>query len=349
VKPDVSVVVVNHRSAGEAASCVASLRRAFASDGLSGEVVLVDCASGEAEVESLRRIAAEVFLPLAENRGYSGGCNAGIAKASAARVVLSNADVLYAPGSLRVLLDALEAPSVGAAAPLAYWDAESRVRMPPGYAPSFLRDLGQLVTGRWPDLDRRRFAAFARETLRLWETGGSVPHLTGAVLAMRRDIFEEAGLFDEAFPFEFEETDWEDRVRRLGGTLVYCPSARVQHLYARSAGRSPDAAARRAAGARLYRRRRYGRLGAALLERAHGLARPVAATRVQRPQFAARPDTAVAISPNPSLLPFAAALLSEDFELPPEVIASLAAGPVYLRTFQIADGQPVETFVWEKP
>ncbi|HEY6146336.1 MAG TPA: glycosyltransferase, partial [Thermoanaerobaculia bacterium] len=298
---------------------------------------------------SLRGIAAEVFMPLAENRGYSGGCNAGLAKATAARVVLSNADVLYAPGSLRVLLDALEAPSVGAAAPLAYWDAQSRVRMPPGYAPGFLRDLGQLVTGRWPELDRRRFAAFARETLRLWEAGGSVPHLTGAVLAMRRDIFKEAGFFDEAFPFEFEETEWEDRVRRLGRTLAYCPSAHVQHLYARSAVRSPDAAARRAAGARLYRLRRYGRLGAALLERAQVLARPVAATRVERPRFPARSGTAVAISPNPSLLPFAAALLSADFELPSEVIASFEAGPVYLRTFRTDDGQPVETFVWEKP
>ena len=348
MKPDVSVIVVSHRSAAEAAPCVDSLRRAFASEGLAGEVVLVDCASGDAEVESLRAIPAEMFLPLPENRGYSGGCNAGLARASASRVILSNADVLFTSGSLRALLDALEDESVGAVAPLAFWDAAGRIRMPPGFAPAFLRDLGQLAAGLWPLLDRRRFAGFARETLRLWESGGDTRHLTGAVLAVRRDVFERVGLFDESFQFEFEETEWEDRVRRLGLKLRYLPSARVRHLYGRSAERNPQTRARREAGARLYRRRRYGALGAALLARAHRLARPVAATRLESPRLSAQPGTAVAISPNPSLLPFASASLSEDFELPTEVIPSLPPGPVYLRIFRTANGWPLETFVWEK-
>ena len=348
MKPDVSVIVVNHRSAGEAAHCIDSVRRAFASEGIAGEVVLVDCASGETEVERLRAIQAQTFLPLPENRGYSGGCNAGLARAGAARLILSNADVLYAPGSVGVLLRALEDESVGAAAPMAFWDASGRIRMPPGYAPGFLRDFGQLAAGRWPVLDRRRFESCARETLRLWEHGGDVGHLTGAVLAVRRDVFDKAGLFDESFPFEFEETEWEDRVLRLGLKLRYLPSARVQHLYGRSAGRNPETGARRAAGARLYRRRRYGPLGASLLEWAGGLARPVAAKRLDRPWLKARPGTAVAISPNPSLLPFAAAFLSEDFALPPEVVPSLPVGPVYVRVFRTADGRPMETFVWEK-
>jgi hypothetical protein len=74
----------------------------------------------------------------------------------------------------------------------------------------------------------------------------------------------------------------------------------------------------------------------------------VAATRLDSPRLSARPGTAVAISPNPSLLPFASASLWEDFELPAEVIPSLPPGPVYMRVFQTADGWPLETFVWEK-
>ena len=349
MKREVSIVVVSHRTAAEAALCIESLRRDLESGGIAGQVVLVDCGSGPAEVERLRSAGADTFVPLPDNRGYSGGCNAGLARATASRIVLSNSDVLYAPGTLVQLLGALEDGQVGAVAPLAFWDAAGRIRMPPGYGPGFLRDLGQLVAGRWPSLDRTRFAAFARETLRLWDRGGDASHLTGAVLATRRDVVDRTGLFDESFSFEFEETDWEDRVRARGLKLRYLPSARVQHLYGRSAERNPETHARRAAGARLYRRRRYGALGASLLASARHLARPVAATRLERPRIPARAGAAVAISPNPSLLPFASAALSEDFELPAEVVPSLSSGSLYLRSFRTTDGWPLETFVWDKP
>jgi GT2 family glycosyltransferase len=98
VTPSVSAIIVNHRSAAESADCVASLRRAFAGEGVGGEIVLVDCGSGPEEVARLSAIAADVFLPLPENRGYSGGINAGLARARGARLVLSNADVVFEPG-----------------------------------------------------------------------------------------------------------------------------------------------------------------------------------------------------------------------------------------------------------
>jgi len=160
--PSVSVVVVNHRSAPEAAACVASLRDAFARESLSGEVVLVDCGSGPEETRSLSALGAdaEAFLP--DNRGYSGGANAGLAKARADRVVVSNADVVFLPGALSALLAAVVDSKVGAAAPLCLWDAGERLRLPADPASGFFGELGV-----------RHFAPFARETLRLWERGGA--------------------------------------------------------------------------------------------------------------------------------------------------------------------------------
>ncbi len=57
----------------------------------------------------------------------------------------------------------------------------------------------------------------------------------------------------------------------------------------------------------------------------------------------------MAVSTNPSLVPFAGAPLSADFRLPPDVLGSLPSGPVYLRAFRELDGRPLETVVWEKP
>lgn len=347
--PDFSAIVVNYRTAALAAACVRSLREAFSRESISGEVVLVDCDSGGGELAQLERAGADVLVALPENRGYSGGLNAGLARASGSRLVLSNADVEFKPGALTALAAALKDPGVGAAAPLAEWDVLGRIRLPAESAPGFLRDLGQLTAGRWPRRDDARFARFARRTLSLWERGGDVEHVVGVVLAARRDVFDRVGRFDERFPFEYEETEWEDRVRAAGLRLSFVAGARVRHLWARSeAADRAETAVRRAASVRAYRGRRYGVLGRALLERAEGAARPPAARPIDAPLVPARPGAALALSPNPSLVPFAGVRLDREFCLPEEIRSGLAPGPLYLRVFDAESGSPLETFVWEK-
>ncbi len=346
--PDLSAVIVSHRTAEESAACAASLRRELEGAKISGEIVLVDCASGKDEQARLQTAGADTLVLLPENRGYSGGINAGLARARGRLLVLCNADVVFSSGSLAPLVAAASQSGTGAAGPLCTWDSAGRIFMPPGFAPGFFRDFLQLSSGRLPRVDERRFAAFARATLRLWSEGGSVENLTGAVLAVRREVFDRVGRFDERFLFEYEETEWEERVRGAGFELRYEPRARARHLYARSATRSPEAAAKRAASRRLYAHRRYGRFGSRLLDLAPSLARPVSASPLEKPVVARRPGAWLAISPNPTLLPFAGASLDEDFALPAEIRSCLAPGRLYLRVFRAADGQPLETFLWEK-
>lgn len=346
---DVTAVVVSHRSAGEALDCVRSLGEAFRREDVAGQVVLVDCGSGPEETRRLAGAPADVFLPLAENRGYSGGVNAGLARANSPRLLLCNADVVFGPGSVRPLLEAVDEPGVGAAAPLAYWDASERLRLPPGFSAGFLSDLAQLTAGRSPEKDAARFAAFAREALTLWQRGGTARHLTGAVLAVHRRVFDAVGRFDERFSFEYEETEWEDRVRAAGLRFRFEPKSRVRHLWGASASASPGAETRRAASRRLYWRRRYGPVGRAVLERASRRTSAVRFSKTVEPRLAPREGAWAAVSTNPSLLPFAGAPLDAGFELPPEVAARLPAGPIYLRAFRADDGAPIETSVWEKP
>lgn len=346
--PDVTAIVVNHRSAAEALGCVRSLAEGFRLEGLAGEIVIVDCGSGPEETRRLSDAGADVLLALDENRGYSGGVNAGLARAASSRLLLCNADVVFRPGGLRPLIEAADEPGVGAAAPLAYWDAADRIRLPPGFASGFLSDLAQLSAGRSPERDATRFAAFARETLALWDRGGTARHLTGAVLAVHRRTFDRVGRFDERFPFEYEETEWEDRVRAAGLALRFVPQSRVRHLWGTSAATSADAAARRAASRRLYWGRRYGPLGRSMLARAARRTPPSRFPQIPEPRLAAREGAWVAVSTNPSVLPFAGAPLDRAFELPSETAARLPRGPLYLRAFRAADGQPIETSVWEK-
>jgi GT2 family glycosyltransferase len=346
--PEVTAVVVSHRSASEAIECVRSLAGAFRGEGLFGEIVLVDCGSGPEETGRLANAGADLLVALPENRGYSGGLNAGLARAASARLLLCNADVVFRAGSVRPLLEAADEAGVGAAAPLAYWDAEDRIRLPPGFPSGFRSDLAQLSAGRHPEREAARFATFARETLSLWERGGSARHLTGAVLAVHRRVLDAVGRFDERFPFEYEETEWEDRVRASGRTLRFVPGSRVRHLWGSSAAASAGAEARRSESRRVYWGRRHGRLGRAVLERASRRAGLRRYPSIPEPRLAAREGAWAAVSTNPSLLPFAGAPLDSEFALPAEMIARLPRGPIYLRSFRAGDGRPIETFAWEK-
>lgn len=348
MSPDVSAVVVSHRSSAEALECVASLRTAFRAEGVVGEIVLVDCGSGAAEVRQLETAAADAFLPLVENRGYAGGVNAGLARATSFRIVLCNADVVFSSGALAPLLEAVNDRSVGAAAPLAHWDAAGRVRLPAGWAPGFFSDLAQFTPGLQPARDAARFASFARESLRLWESGGAARHLTGAVLAVRREVFDRVGRFDERFPFEYEETEWEDRVRARGLALRLVPRSRIRHLWGASSGVSADVAARRAESRRVYWGGRYGRLGRGILDRVARRTGFPTFPRLATPALPARKGAWVAISTNPSLLPFAGTPLDSDFLLPAEIVARLSSVRLYFRVFGASDGSPLETWVWEK-
>ena len=346
--PEVSAIVVTHRSAEHAVRCVESLRTALESEGLRGEIVLVDCGSGAEEGRRLREAPADAHLLLAENRGYAGGLNAGLARARADRLLLSNADVVYRPGSLRPLLEAAAEESVGAAAPVLFWDAEDRIRLPPGYPVRFWTEASQLLGRRMPGW-RRRFAAFARTAATLWSDGGRAAQLTGAVLASRKNVFDRIGRFDERFPFEFEETEWEDRLRRAGLCLRVVAQSRARHLWARSAANSEETSRRRARSRALYRQTRFGNVGRALLEAMGSGVVPVDGASVPTPEVPRQAGASLAITPNASLLPFAAVPLDRDFQLPPDLAEAISPGPLFLTTFRNSDGSPLETRVWMKP
>ena len=336
--PRVSAIVVNHRSAAEAAACVASLREAFAREDVAGEIVLVDCASGPAEVAALAALAAdaEVFLP--DNRGYSGGVNAGLARARAPRLVISNADVVFLPGAVTALLSEIEDPKVAAAAPLCLWDAAGKLRLPADSATGFFGELGV-----------GRFAPFARRTLAPLGAGGrrAAPDRRRARGPARR--VRPRRPLRRAVPV---------RVRgdRVGGprpregppAALRSGSARPPSLCAQRRAQPGDRAPPRDLAAALPRAAlRPARARAARARR--GAAAPrVRATALSEPLVRARAGASLAISTNPSLIPFAGASLAEDFRLPEDVLASLRPGPLYLRVFRTSDGRPLETFVWEK-
>jgi GT2 family glycosyltransferase len=228
VPPDLTIVVLTRNSSERGLDAMA--QAVAAAPGITVEEVFVDNGSSAEQVELLRagRPGATV-LPQPSNLGFAGGMNAGIAAAHGSFVLLLNDDAFFHDdGVARLMEHARDRPSTGVCGPkLLNRDGTQQLnayrRAPdtltvffdfcfPLSALLYGGPLHPFVVPR-SQYDRRR----------------SVAHLMGAVLLVRREVFDDAGTLDETFAFYLEETEWQQRVVRAGWQIDLVPDAVATH------------------------------------------------------------------------------------------------------------------------
>jgi N-acetylglucosaminyl-diphospho-decaprenol L-rhamnosyltransferase len=222
VRPAVSAVIVNYRSAEHTVACVASLRACGVED-----VVVVDNASGD---DCRERLAvadpACVFLAMERNRGYGAAANAGVVVAGAPVVLVCNPDLIFEPRAVAALGWAFDADvALGAVGPRI--DRPDGTRYPSARSfPSIIDAAGHGFVGLVTTSNR-----FSRRYLRPDALdAGPVDWVSGACLAVRRSAFDAVGGFDEAFFMFMEDVDLCWRLGRAGWRVAYEPRARVTHI-----------------------------------------------------------------------------------------------------------------------
>lgn len=225
-----SVIVVSADSGPLLVDCV---NRVLASTG-DVELILVDNASTDGHPQ--RAIAAHAddsrlrFLESAENIGFGPACNRGAMVARGDVLVFVNPDCLLENVSVTRLRSTLEhSDDVG----LVGADVRNGSGEPAAASrrrdPTLRRVLMTLVGAarfetRWPAL-----------------SGVSVPGersidpepidaISGACFAIRRDVFDRLGGFDEAYFLHFEDLDLCRRVRDAGFRVLLDPGVSVRHL-----------------------------------------------------------------------------------------------------------------------
>jgi GT2 family glycosyltransferase len=85
-------------------------------------------------------------------------------------------------------------------------------------------------------------AAGYQDRLRLVQ---NVAAVTGACLMTRRDVFVQAGGFDERFVLAYNDVDYGMRVRACGYRVLWTPEARLYHLESKTRGYEDDPAKRK--------------------------------------------------------------------------------------------------------
>jgi N-acetylglucosaminyl-diphospho-decaprenol L-rhamnosyltransferase len=234
-RPTCSVIVLTYQSAATIDPCLDALLPELAA--VDGELIVVDNGSTDGSVERLRDRGIEP-IDSGGNVGFARGCNLGASHATGRLLVFVNPDAQVAPGCLSRLASAAEdrPGPLGARAEHAdgSYDRRSVLGRPSlAGALTFASGLDRAFRGsRWLDPEHGPRDLPVDPPLR------SVPAVSGALLAVPRDLWDELGGFDERYFLYGEDVDLCLRAAKLGRRPTLVVTARYQHVGGVSSGGS---------------------------------------------------------------------------------------------------------------
>lgn len=262
----IDVVIVNYRTGPLVIECLETLR-AERDRGSSLRAIVIDNDSRDGSADLVENAIDRngwgwaSLLRAPTNGGFGAGCNLGISHALArddeARAIwLLNPDTRVMPGAVDALASFMQAHPAAGIAGTALLLADGS---PWPYAFRFPTVLGELERAlRWGPASRllARHAALQP----MGPAPAPAEWVSGASLAIRREVLEEGLLFDEGYFLYYEETDFCRSARAKGWESWYVPQSVVLHIAGQSTGvTGADANRRRVPGYWFASRSRYFR------------------------------------------------------------------------------------------
>lgn len=189
------------------------------------EIVLADNHSTDGSAEWVRKHYPQVKIAsLDKNFGYCGGNNRGALQAEGDILLFLNNDVEVEPDWLHGLNRCFrQHEKVAAVQPKMKSHREPDYFEYAGAAGGYIDKYG------YPFCRGRIFDTLEQDRGQ-YDTPADILWASGAALAVRADLFDELGGFDEDFEFHMEEIDLCWRLWNRGYRIRYCPDSTVYHL-----------------------------------------------------------------------------------------------------------------------
>jgi GT2 family glycosyltransferase len=232
----ISVVIPTHDTRELVLQAVASVLRQ--EDAGASELVVVDDGSRDGTEPAVRAAAPDATLlrqPAA--LGFSAAANRGLAAASGDVLLLLNSDAELRPGALAALRQALDADASLGIAGARLFFPDGRPQWSGGREPTllWLFALASGLGGRLRGLPLRRDGAAGHRQRVDW--------VSGAALAMRRDVWRRCGPLDERYAFYCQDLDLCWAARRAGYAVRILPGFAAVHRHGATIARDPGALA----------------------------------------------------------------------------------------------------------
>jgi GT2 family glycosyltransferase len=229
VPPRLSAIIPSFNTAELTLACLQSILAKHWRFAL--ELIVVDNASADGSPTRIAERFPNVrLIQLPRNLGYGAACNAAAAQATGDFLLFLNSDTEVQEGALDALLRTFgEFPEAAAVA--CHEVAPTGETVMGCRSHHTLRSAISFLSG---------YRLFCREGNRCrivdWDRRSDrwVDNVTGFAWAIRHEMFDKLGGFDERLFLYCEEEDMALRLRQLDGRIRYVAAARIVHLGARS-------------------------------------------------------------------------------------------------------------------
>jgi len=234
IAPDLSIVIVTFNSRRDIEKCLHSLQTHCL--GVAIEILVLDNASADGTADFIQaHFPAVRLLRSGENLGYARANNLAAKQAKSRYLLFLNPDTWLDDDLATPIVRFLDShPEAGGCTPRALNPDGSlqvgSVRQLPTLTPLFYDQVG--LAQLFP-----RSRRFGRYRMTWWDHNDQreVEQAMGACLALRREVFETVGGFDESYFMYYEDVELCRAVRDAGWKIFYLPDARVYHVGGQSA------------------------------------------------------------------------------------------------------------------
>ncbi|MDD5621555.1 MAG: glycosyltransferase family 2 protein [Actinomycetota bacterium] len=231
---DLIISIVSYNSLNYLRECLDSILKN--PPGLDYEIIVIDNASGDGTVESVKKDYPGVTLiPGNKNVGFAAANNRAIEKSDSKYIVLLNSDCMVYKKSLDNLVDFMNKhPGAGITGPKIV-NSDGTIQLSCRRFPSLMNAaahtiLADIFPGN-PFSKKYKLADIGRDD------PSKVDWVSGSCMIIRREALEDTGTLDERYFMYVEDLDICYRMWQKNWEVYYNPEAKIMHHIAGSSGR----------------------------------------------------------------------------------------------------------------
>lgn len=254
---DLSVIIVNHNTKELLADCLRSIYDLTCD--IDYEVIVVDNHSDDGSPAMIQEKFVDTkLLASPQNIGFSAANNLGYLHSQGQNLLFLNSDTLIIDNAFYKMVHYLrEHPKVAVLGPKIL----THQGQPTRSYQQFLGVHNLFFGARYLKfiIDVKKHQLNYRDDD--FTSTRQVDWVSGACLAIRKEVFDKVGRWDETYFFYYEDMDLCYQVYKLGYRSVYYPETEIVHLFGQSAAKSNiDLNQIRADSMKYYFKKNFSRL-----------------------------------------------------------------------------------------